>query len=630
MGTPHENYGKASKEIGKEWQEYKKDKKGKSDKLNYNTFRKELDISAIRKNYQSKDSTANEGSRTGLRRNNAKSSHRNAMSSKASNDNDNIEPMDLGGAVNPEVSGEGGIASSSAPHSQNLHGEPVWISRASNSRTGRTTITFRKKRIMYSYGYAFQQIDLPDYSPGYKNTLISTPLASLWVDYLPSYLSFAEFNSLPNGAMATNARVNVKVIGSRTSFEVGTELSGIANSEHVPIGIIATNINNRTYGRNVNYITSDATKPMVPTSVENQKHANILEKYYTGLASCAMGVPRSCYGYWGYYQNPNVQFDERSVNKVPFDYGQLNLNQFTDQFLINSAVGKTIKKYSYNIKHGLLNFPKTHVTSNAYKASSLSIMGGLSLCQKESVQRDKNSIYASILLAAKEKTVENDTSALETGNVLTDNFHKCSYTRSLERPVVYNPRNPSDNSCRIAQPQLHVGILAIPQLSPSTESENFQISTVYWEIEYELDVILDFNSTYTSGNLALAPNNVMFYNNIGQGYTSGHTFVGVDDEWKRHYITDEINQIQHKPNFTLRRSTRIAKTNNNKSKKKSPSLSSIVNTLNNTTMSDQEDYEYITMNDQPSVNDNIDIDECIEAQEMARPRIQRSIKHIVK
>lgn len=283
---------------------------------------------------------------------------------------------------------------------------------------------------------------------------------------------------------------------------------------------------------------------------------------------------------------------------------------------------------NYLHKTGLINFPKSHVTSNAYRKNSLGIMGGISLTEKRSIQRDKNSIYASILLEAKEKTIANDPDHLDTGEVLTDNFQKSSYTRTLERPVVYNPRNPYDNSCRIAQPQLHVGILAVPQLSPATDAENFQISTVYWEIEYELDVILDFNSTYTAGQLALSPNNVMFYNNIGQGYTAGHTFCGVDDEWRRGKLGNSVQPMEQQPNFTLRRSERLSKNN---PKKRAASVTSIVNTLNKTSFM-ETDYEYISMDDMHNSTPSYsEIDECIEAKETTMTgKNQRTVKQVTK
>lgn len=86
-------------------------------------------------------------------------------------------------------------------------------------------------------------------------------------------------------------------MGSRTSFEVGGTLTGFANSEHVPIGIIATNINNRTYGRNVMYKTVTASKPMVPTGWDDLKVDDIINKFYLSTPAMCMGVPRSAYSY---------------------------------------------------------------------------------------------------------------------------------------------------------------------------------------------------------------------------------------------------------------------------------------------------------------------------------------------
>lgn len=153
---------------------------------------------------------------------------------------------------------------------------------------------------------------------------------------------------------------------------------------------------------------------------------------------------------------------------------------------------------------------------------------------------------------ANEICVDENPLEIDSGNCLADNIGTNYYGRSLEKPFVYNPRNPFDNACRIAQPQLHVGILAIPQLSPSVNDENFQLPTVYWEVEYELDVHFDFNSHYTSSNLSLSPDNVIFYNNVGKGYTSGATFCGVDNDWKRSTVSDSFHPVrQH--TYSLRR-----------------------------------------------------------------------------
>lgn len=219
----------------------------------------------------------------------------------------------------------------------NLQTSTFWISRGgANSESNK--ITFRKKRIIYSYGFAFRRVDVQSTDVKYPSSGIATPLASLWVDFLPSYLTSAEFNSLPHGSYATQARCNV--LGSRTSFETGSSLSGFANSEHVPIGIIATDINNITYGKNVEYSTA-VDKPMIPTIWADLKVANIVNKYYNEEPCMAMGVPRSAYGYWWYRQNKNIPIVDNG-NQNPFDYGQINLSEYTDRFLVNSALRWTI------------------------------------------------------------------------------------------------------------------------------------------------------------------------------------------------------------------------------------------------------------------------------------------------
>lgn len=86
-------------------------------------------------------------------------------------------------------------------------------------------------------------------------------------------------------------------------------------------------------------------------------------------------------------------------------------------------------------------------------------------------------------------------------------------------------------------------MLAIPQLTPINEDENFQLSSAYFEVSYELDVHVNYH------HLTLSPDNVLFYNNIGQGYTSGITFCGIDDDWKRSSIkSSRKNVVEQQPN----------------------------------------------------------------------------------
>lgn len=167
------------------------------------------------------------------------------------------------------------------------------------------------------------------------------------------------------------------------------------------------------------------------------------------------------YGYWWYRQNINSSV-VAGGNQNPFDYGQLNLSDYSDRFLVNSAVGQVVKEYKYDVKHGLLSFPKHHVTNNGYQKAGLNMMNGHGLTEKQSTEHTGHSIYWSVLGATKEICVEENPDKIDSGNCLCDNIGANHYSRTLEKPVVYNPRSPYDNSSRFAQPQLHVGVMAIP------------------------------------------------------------------------------------------------------------------------------------------------------------------------
>lgn len=98
---------------------------------------------------------------------------------------------------------------------------------------------------------------------------------------------------------------------------------------------------------------------------------------YSNVASIAMGAPRSLHGYWCYFQNPNYEVSATNAN--PFVYGQMNLNDYIDRFLVNTAIGKTIATYKYDIHHGHLVFPKHHITNNDMRSTDLNVMKGYSL-----------------------------------------------------------------------------------------------------------------------------------------------------------------------------------------------------------------------------------------------------------
>ena len=97
------------------------------------------------------------------------------------------------------------------------------------------------------------------------------------------------------------------------------------------------------------------------------------------------------------------------------------------------------------------------------------------------------------------------------------------YYQQLENYDVHHPL--SGPLATTPQPQVHVGLIATPQLNPSSESTTFLNSAVYWFEE----VSFNHTSRFTKGNAAAYSSEVLFYSNKDKKYTSGATLLGLND-----------------------------------------------------------------------------------------------------
>ncbi|CAD7002154.1 unnamed protein product [Ceratitis capitata] len=108
----------------------------------------------------------------------------------------------------------------------------------------------------------------------WENINITTPLALIPVDFLPFYISEAEFDMLSSTAKVTIVSCCVTPLGKRTVFDLGATLSGTATSEYVPIGLVAEVISKEFYGRNLSY-TAVSTDPMKVTGLKTMTVSGI-------------------------------------------------------------------------------------------------------------------------------------------------------------------------------------------------------------------------------------------------------------------------------------------------------------------------------------------------------------------
>lgn len=387
------------------------------------------------------------------------------------------------------------------------------------------TIHFSKTRIMVSYGYSTENIQSSE-----TIDQISTPLALIPVDYLPFYISEAEYNMLPTTSKVIKVNCSVTPLGTRTAFDTGTTLSGTATSEYVPIGLVAEGLNKSFYGKNCSYTVS-ATDAMKVNGIEDINIKEMKDKYYNHISSNALCVPQNITEYyvheWNRSSNPDTT---KYTDYLVHNKGCVRMDEKVHQFLINQAVGQPIANYEYVTKSGIIKKGKEHYvpyTRKAYKIHS-----------------NKVRPYSAALqfFKANNKIVPGDIGIDKTmtAPAVINNIDE-NYCRTIESYGTYHPNRGGFGYD--AQPQLHVGIIATPQLKPSENNITYLNSACYWKIECSIEISFNISSCFGKGSSVSWPLEVELLTNWDRGYTTGETLFGMTDD-KNGRLTNKLTDIE--------------------------------------------------------------------------------------
>lgn len=441
-----------------------------------------------------------------------------------------------GSARGPNTGARGGASGvgSGGGSGANVAPNPItWVRPSQPSQPA--TVRFNKTRIMYSYGYSTENIQQPE--PAYVEN-ITTPLALVPVDALPFYLSEAEYQCLPFGARASKVWCTVTPLGTRTAFDVGTTLSGTATSEYVAIGMVAEGLNMEFYGRNKEYGVV-GTAPMKPTSTKGLSLKDMTSKLYSHVSSNAMCVPQPMDIYfvheWNRSENP-------SANLLPLyqvhDRGVARFDEKVHQFLINQAIGQPIAEYSYTPKCSMLKANKDHFVPWDRRGNAL-----------ESALPRAHSMALRLFETATNVPAIGDVGfGTSTEVPVYINQVQPAYYRQIENYGAFKPG--AGTSDYGAQPQLHVGIQATPQLNPASESISYLNSACYWKIECGIEIAFDVNSAFSVGQAVSWPLEVSFVPNESIKYTDGQCLFGQTDTGSGNVTTnleeddyDDLNDI---------------------------------------------------------------------------------------
>lgn len=374
----------------------------------------------------------------------------------------------------------------------------VGIPRA--PKTEYYTKAYRKSWCFFSYGFTHNVI------PSDNNNWYTTPLALIPVDLLAFYMDEVEFSLLHGRCVAVEARVSVMPLGCRMNFQVNSTTSGWATSEFVAIGQSVIGLNMAMPILNRKY-TPNSTKPMVVESTVELDRDDIEEKLYGGSLTgnfdgvkgtgMAQMVPRHLNAYACLVQPTSLEANT-AAGLMRNIYGPPKLDQYIDRFLVNTAVGTPIVDYTYHFKNGIIY--------DKYDTMSYNRMAG----------KDSNYyIQADGTQASAKPNVVTPGTASETGaisqqtkanaiNAWKTMFDSGRY-QTIENYLTYKwtEGQTLDNM----QPQVHVGLTAVPAINPANDTADFQNTSIYWSVQTELVVHHYQNSSLHYGPyFTYAPN----------------------------------------------------------------------------------------------------------------------------
>lgn len=282
---------------------------------------------------------------------------------------------------------------------------------------------------------------------------------------------------------------------------MGTTFTGTANSEHVPIGLVAHNLNNTLAIRNYSYSTTTAAPMSVTTATELDIN-DYEELLWTENNSFSTLIPRHLKGYAGVVTTPTSDYSDNNKH-IKHVWGHPRLDKCVQRFLLNSAIGKDLIHYNYS-------------PSNAYigcqNAPIVDLNAGTSL----------NIVQANRMLSAdtfSQLTYDTGDVKHQTSTVIGNNCRSGAsetYSRKLESDISYN--NKGGFTVGPIQPQLHVGILATPAISHAATAStkiDFQQTLAYFAcdtyIEFEE---VDVSSMFTLNTIIPKQNSLQMVSDL--------------------------------------------------------------------------------------------------------------------
>lgn len=401
-------------------------------------------------------------------------------------------------------------------HSGRAGGQmPVGLPRT--PKTPYYTKTYRKNWIFFSYAFTHKRHEIN------KNYLYTTPLQLIPVDLLAFYLDPTEFSLLFGRSVAVECKCRVTPWGCRMNFQTGQSESKWATSEFVAIGQATVGINNAMPGENRVYV-ANSQNPMTVDTLNTIDTNALHEKLYgddNGRGAAQM-VPRHLNLYW----TPKVALrSANNENRFTHQNGPPKFDQYIDRFLVNTTIGTPVVNYTYRPKKGIIadTYSCDYINGdNLFRAASRAQQLGLKAFSSAGGQLVEGVV-----------TQEGRADPNE-----INNWHS-SFVANLYQTIEHYDTYDWDRGHihGNTQPQVHVGLTAVPAINPGTEGVDFQNASIYWCVESEITVHHYQNSCFHEGTMHTY--NPSFYpNGYVKKYHTGQTYNHHPNLNEAHFYLD--------------------------------------------------------------------------------------------
>ena len=374
-----------------------------------------------------------------------------------------------------------------------------------NPKSQYNTRTYTKHWVFFSYGFANKVINQSDYSK-----LWCTPLSLIPVDYLPLYMDATEYLQLRGRVIAAHCRATVTPLGCRMNFQTSATESKWATSEFVAIGQSAIGLNTHISGKNRTY-TPDASKAMIINDAAIPNIQNIESKLYgkDDNQGAIQLVPRHLNLYWcGITAGTTAAADRTQFvhrGDAPC------IDRYVDRWLVNTTIGQPVVAYEYAPKNGIIidvygadASNENQVYRTASHATEMNIATASTNTEPPVLRED--------VIAQNKHTTFDNINKWDTNPIFQHNQTIECYDRYR-----WNSGHVENNM----QPQVHVGLTAIPAINPGTEQTDFQNASIYWGVSCELTVH-EYNNSCYHKSVIITPDPNYYPPNYIKKYHSGY------------------------------------------------------------------------------------------------------------